>query len=210
MALKLITAPAILPVTVSQAKIHERIDVNDVTNDTSIEGILWAATQMAEEYTRRAFITQTWEFQTSQLWPMIEIPRPRLQSVDAATVKFYDWNNTAYNISSSTYFVDTTYEPGRLVFKAGYFPYPTGVTGFWWGGGYGSAGINGVDYGPGIMAGYLKLEFDAGYGDTADDVPWQIRQAILQIFGSLYQNRESQGIPCGAAQLLDAYKVEYL
>ena len=173
-------------------------------------GMLEAATQMAEEYTRRAFITQVWEMQTTQLGPTIEIPRPRLQSIDAATVNFYDWNNVAYAIPASTYFVDTIYEPGRLVFKAGYFPFPldVGYSGGlgWWGSG---SGINGVDYGPGPM-GYLSLEFSAGYGATGALVPWAIREAILQIFGSMYQNRESQGIDCGAKQLLDAYKVEYL
>jgi len=209
MAKKLITPAAILPVTLSEALIHERISVSDAPNNASILGMLAAATSLAEEYTRRAFITQVWELETTQLWPYIEIPRPRLISVDAATVMFFNWNNISTLIPALNYYVDTVYEPGRLVFKAGYFPFPLGVgfpTGYGWG--YGS-GINGVDYGPG-PGGYLKFRFTAGYGPLASDVPWAIKEAILQIFGSLYQNRESQGIDCGAKQLLDAYKVEYL
>lgn len=204
MAIKLVTPAAILPVTVGQAKISERVDVNDVANDALIEQLLMAATNMAEEFTRRAFITQTWRFETTSLFPIVEIPRPPLQSVDENTVFYFNWNNVPTAIDPDTYFVNNVYGPGQLVFKGGYFPFSITAGYPYWG-----------TYGRGqnlwnFYNGYLSLEFDAGYGDDAEDVPWAIKEGILQIFGSLYQNRESQGIPCGAKQLLDPYRVEYL
>lgn len=197
--LRLLVPPAILPVTVSEAKINERITINDVQNDLLIESLLAAATNLAEEYTRRAFITQTWAYNTNSVAPIIELPRPPLQGVVDDSVFYTNWQNQSTAIPSNTYFQDIVFEPGRMIFKDGYFPY--GLFYDWGGLGWGS---NYWYYCT------LSLEFVAGYGDTAAAVPMAIRQAILQIFGSLYQNREAQGIPCGAAQLLNPYKVEYL
>jgi hypothetical protein len=199
-ALKLITPPTILPVTVSEAKFHERIHLNEASNDAEILAMLQACTQIAEEYTRRAFITQTWEYQTTQITPMISIPRPRLQSV-ADTVTYTNIDNETIPVPASTYFVDKVFEPGRLIFKNGYIPFSLGRYWGWWG----YPWVEGN-----FFNGFITLRFTAGYGDNASDVPALIKQGILQIFGAMYQNRESQGIPCGAKQLLDPFKVEYL
>lgn len=190
MAQQLIAPPDILPVTVSEAKIHERIDTEDVGDEESIETLLEAATRMAEEFTRRAFITQGWIYQTTCFGPIVELPRPRLQEV--AEVTYTDWNNNTTIIDEDTYFTNSVYEPGRLIFKDGSFP-------FGWGLGWG--------YGAG---GFLSVEYIAGYGDEEFDVPWQIKEGILQIFGHLYENRESQVMPPGAKQILSPFKVEYL
>jgi uncharacterized phiE125 gp8 family phage protein len=101
MALKLITPPAILPVTMAEAKIHERIDIEDAANNASILSLLIAATQLAENYTRRAFITQTWRYDTSNFSPIISIPRPPLISVDPATVFTIDNYNVATPVAAA-------------------------------------------------------------------------------------------------------------
>lgn len=54
-----------------------------------------------------------------------------------------------------------------------------------------------------------KIRYVAGYGD-ATTVPAQIKQAILQIVGHLYENRESQEIPGLALNLLQPYRVMML
>jgi hypothetical protein len=109
---------------------------------------------------------------------------------------FVDWNNVTYPIDDDTWFIDTTPQPGLLIFKAGAtpFPFPFG----WWG-----------YSGP---AGYLQLKFDAGYGDTADTVPYEIKEGILQIFGHIYENREGQPLIPGsiAYDLLRPFQVDYL
>ena len=205
MSWRLITAPTELAVSVSEAKEHERITINDAAEDLLIENQLKAAIRLAEEFTRRAFITQTWEYRTSKIAPIMEIPRPPLleiipNSVDATSMVFTDLNNVETPIDDDTWFTDTVDEPGRLIFKSNAnLPY-----GFpWWGWG---------DY-PG---GYLTIKFIAGYGEDEDEsktnIPWEIKEGILQIFGFMYQNREGQPIPCGSIShtLLSPFKVEYL
>lgn len=60
----------------------------------------------------------------------------------------------------------------------------------------------------------IKVEFKAGYGDAAEDVPAPILQAIRMIVGHWWQNREAVNvgnitseIPFGAKQLLSSYRV---
>jgi len=51
------------------------------------------------------------------------------------------------------------------------------------------------------------IEFKAGYGDTAADVPDKLRQGILQLIGHLHENREAAGIPTEIKAMLTAYKI---
>ena len=37
----------------------------------------------------------------------------------------------------------------------------------------------------------ICIEFDAGYGDAAADVPAAVKQAMLLLIGHLYENREA-------------------
>lgn len=220
-AIRILTPPAILPVTLSEAKIHERIAEEDTYNDLSIMGMLKTATILAENYTRRAFITQTWTYQNNVQGPQMEIPRPPLQSIVSGSMTFTTYNQVVTNIpqvqpdGGNTYFIDTIYQPGRLFFEPQYwsqlpFFFQWGYPWPWsWGsgGGYGGSGYGGF-ISP--YNGILSFNFVSGYGDTADSVPQPIIAAILQIFGALYENRESQDIPWGAKQILDTFKVEYV
>jgi len=210
MSWRLITAPTVTPVDVSTAKEHERISINDAAEDLLIQNQLFAATRLAEEFTRRAFVTQTWELRTTKIAPIMEIPRPPLLEIipnsddpmepGYGSMVFTDWNDVEYVIATDTWFTDTVDEPGHLIFKSNAnLPY-----GFPW--------IGWGDY-PG---GYLTIKFIAGYGDDEDAsiaaLPWEIKEGILQIFGFLYQNREGQPIPCGsmAHTLLSPFVVDYL
>lgn len=209
---RLAVPPAILPVTLSEAKIHERIDSTDEANDLNIMYLLQTATIMAEQYTRRAFITQTWNYNTNITTPQMSIPRPPLQSIVSNSMVFTTYNQVATPIANSDYFINTIYEPGLVIFEPQFWSQLP----FFFGGGYpwpwawGAGG--GYGYGGFISPynGILSLQFVAGYGDTADLVPNAIKSGILQIFGSLYENRESQEIPRGAKQILDPFRVEYI
>jgi hypothetical protein len=208
MSWRLFAAPTELAVSVSEAKEHERIDINDAANDLLIEQQLKAAIRLAEEFTRRAFVTQTWEYRTSNIQPIMEIPRPPLLEIipnsdddmdpGYGSMIFTDLNNVETVIEEDTWFTDIVDEPGRLIFKSNSaFLYP------WYSWGC-------------YPAGYMTMKFIAGYGDdeeaSIENLPWEIKEAILQIFGFLYQNREGQPIPCGsvAHTLLQPFKVEYL
>jgi uncharacterized phiE125 gp8 family phage protein len=57
------------------------------------------------------------------------------------------------------------------------------------------------------------VEFEAGYGDAATDVPYRVKQAMLLLIGHLYEHREQSTekalseIPFGVKALLGLDRV---
>jgi uncharacterized phiE125 gp8 family phage protein len=119
----------------------------------------------------------------------IDIPFPRLQSVDA--VKYIDASGVTQTLDPSAYVVDSISEPGVLTPAPGtYWPDTQNRT-------------NAV-----------QISFTAGYGD-ASDVPAGIKAWILLRVGSLFENREEvsvayrvtvQSLPY-VDTLLDPYRI---
>lgn len=207
--LDLVTAPASEPVTTSEVKTFLRIDSSD--EDTLLSNLITAARQSAESYTGRAFITQTWKMFLDG-WPYgkgewwdgvrqlpirelhglseLNIPLPPLQSI--THVKTYDDDDTATTFSSSNYYVSSYSgdyaRNGRISLRTS-ATWPTYERD--------SDGI--------------EIQFVAGYGDSASDVPQQIKQAILQEVAYLYENRsacEGDCIACDVAKrLLNPFKL---
>jgi uncharacterized phiE125 gp8 family phage protein len=191
MTLKLITAPATEPVTASEAKSHLRVDTT--ADDTLIGTLITAARQHVENHLRRALITQTWEL-VMDAFPagdVIRLPRPPLVSV--TSIKYTDVAGSESTFSSAAYVVDTDSTKGRVVLKSGE-SWPSDTL----------AAANGV-----------RVRYVAGYGSAAA-VPNPIRQAVLLLIGTLYENRESvlvaQGVtvaqlPFGVEALLMPYRI---
>ena len=191
MALKLITAPATEPVSASEAKLHMRVDTT--ADDTYIGTIITAARQNVEAHLRRAIISQTWEW-VADYWPrgsVIVLPKPPLISV--TSVKYTSDAGVEATFSSGDYIVDTDNEPGRIVLKTGK-TWPSATL----------QEANGV-----------RVRYVAGWANAAA-VPAAVRQAVLLVCGSLYENREdvivAQGVsvgklPFGVEALLAPYRV---
>lgn len=180
MRLKLKTAPAVEPITLDEAKNYLRVDTAD--DNILIAKLITTARQLAERETRRAFITQTWQMFLDFAKTEMEIPMPPLQSVVSITVISED--GTESIVDSSSYDVDLSENsPGRIRHKSGYsWPSHRGFVSF-------------------------IIEFVAGYGDAASDVPEALRQAILQLIGFLYDNRDAGEIPTGIRAILWPYKI---
>ncbi|WP_434565154.1 head-tail connector protein [Thermoanaerobacterium thermosaccharolyticum] len=81
---QLVTPPAMEPVTLEEAKLHLRIDGNE--EDSLISALIMAARQKCEEYTRRAFITQTWELALDSASGKVYLPRPPIQTINEVTL----------------------------------------------------------------------------------------------------------------------------
>ena len=135
----LITPPAIEPVTLTQAHAQLRLDAGYTADDTFITGLITAAREVAEKYTRRAFFNQTWvlsldafpawNFRNGTVnpserkgWPFystywdplaIRLPKPRC--VRVISITYLDLTNTLQTLSPSAYAVDVTSEPARIV-----------------------------------------------------------------------------------------------
>lgn len=193
----LVTAPTVEPVSVDAVKLFARIDGN--AEDALLSSLIGTARRAAENYTRRAFITQTWRLTQDgfdeadgfehvgvMLAPNpaliggdIQLPREPIKSVES--IKTFDSSNVESTVDAGTYRLDAA--SGRILLN------------------------DGVAWPSNLRAdGAVQIEFKAGYGDAADDVPAEIRQAILMHVGAMYENRMCADLPAGAMALLDPFR----
>lgn len=166
MTLRLITPPEIEPVSLETAQTFLRVDAP--ADQLLLEMMLKAAREKGEELSRRAFITQTLE-QVFDAWSedfIFTLWRPPLQSV--VSVKYRDSDNVEHTWTD--YVVDTRSQPGKIIFDS--FPSETL-----------------------LESGAITVQFTAGYGSTAADVPERIKQAILMLAGHWYETRDMGGVP---------------
>lgn len=186
MPLSQIAGPALEPVSVADAKNHLRVDVDLTTDDSLIALLIGAARRYAEMYTGRSFITQTWR-QTLDGFPgpsqigvpygqtyslpghAIVLDRGNVLSVDA--IQYLAMDGTTQTMSPATYVADITGSPARI----------TPVFGQIW-------PINL----PQIAS--VWVNYTAGYGPAATDVPEGVRQWIMLRLNTLYENREEVAI----------------
>jgi len=192
--LQLVTAPAVEPVSTSEAKTHLRIDTSD--EDTYIGTLIVVARQAVEAYANRALCTQTWKAFYSR-WPSktsycdapdgysevpywyydrqrqskVILPKPPCQSI--THIKTYDDADTATTYASGNYY--SRLPSGDRAQCAEIFirdtaapPTPTRVT-------------DGVE-----------VQFVAGYG-VASAVPAALKQAVLCEIAFRYNNRGDCG-----------------
>ena len=189
-SLELITPPAIEPVTLDQAKAQARVEISD--DDDLISSLITAARVQCEAYLRQSFITTTWQFNLdafpfwrtwSVIGPPIVLPKPPVQTV--AWVKYLDNGGNSTTVDPSLYTVDTASRPARIVRD---FIQPWPVIGF--------------------VPNAAQVQYTSGYGDTADDVPAPIKQAILLLVTYLYAQRgDTEGLaqpPMAVTALLDS------
>lgn len=117
MGISAVTGPDCEPVSLAHAREHCRIDDSD--NDGLLAGYILAARRYAENYTRRAFITQTWDATFDGDWPRergmpaIWLPLPPLASVTSVT--YVDDGGQTQTLPSDQYRVLTDGTFGRIV-----------------------------------------------------------------------------------------------
>ena len=211
-----VTGPANQPVSLDQAKRQVKLEPDETENDEELGDILAQATEAMDGYAGwlgRALITQQWKLCLPGFWaqshpdvrpdyfppglltiwphrhqPRIRLPLPPLQSVQS--VAYVDTTGTAQTLSSSLYTVIDG-PRGELAAAPGQTWPDT------------------QDDNPRAVT----ITFTCGYGDTADDVPSQIKRAILLIVGHWYEHKEavvgvenrdsSTELPLGARAMID-------
>lgn len=187
MAMKLITPASVSVVSLSEAKSHLNVDHSD--DDVYIEMIVKSATDYAQKFTGRAFLTQTWDL-VIDAFPEdgIFIPFPPLSQV--LGVFYLNSDGDEVQLDTGMYEVDVYSEPGWIVPVSSGWPTPLDS-------------INAV-----------RVRFVAGWS-TVNDIPSSIRAAVLLLTGTLYETRETVVIgqvpikmPWSAEQLLRQYRVE--
>jgi len=160
----LLTPPAVEPVSLVELKAHARIE--DSSDDSLLSALIVAARQWAEAYTRRAFVAQTWALYLSREPRGDKIVLPRGPLLSVSKVLTFDEDDTASEWAATNYYVNCVSMPGEVVLRAeASWPVAARRT-------------NG-----------FAVEYVAGYGANADDVPREVRLAMMQLALHWYENR---------------------
>lgn len=178
MALVLTSGPALEPVTVAEAKAHLRID--DDAEDILVSSLILTSRLHIEAALSIALITQSWRLLLDR-WPKrieVGIPLKPLQTIDAIRVRDADGN--AEVVPPADYMFDTASLPPRLVQTGSGWPMA-------------GQAINGIE-----------IDFTAGYGAQASDVPEPIRQALLLLAAHWYEHRDPSELGSPGAAIPDA------
>ncbi len=177
------TAPATEPVSLSDAKLHLRIDHDE--EDVLLERLITAARKTIERWEWRTHINTTYTLYLQAFPETIYFPRPPLSSV--TSIKYYNVSDVLTTVSSSDYEVDTNSEPGRAQAVA---------TTSW---------PSGID----DRLNPIEIVYVGGYGSGASDVPENTRSAILLLVEHWFWNRgamhtiQERQSPLAVQSLLD-------
>lgn len=166
MSYRISSAPDVEPLTVADVKLHLRL-TSDTTEDALITGLITAAREYCENYTGRAFATQTVALYLDSFpaEDYIELPLSPLQSVTSVVYKNSAGTETTMTVTTD-YIVDSYSPVGRVVLAYGktwpdFTAYPVNP---------------------------ITITYKAGY----TTLPKALRQAMLLLIGLWYENRENE------------------
>jgi len=204
------TAPNIEPATAAELRAL-LVETSTGLPDADAETLIQVAREEIEEVTGLAMITQGWRLSLDS-WPsdgepwwdgqrqmaiselrgipaIVALPAYPLQTIDTVTV--YDEGGTGTAVTIADFFdVDTYQKPGRMALKSGK-TWPVALR----------------------KTNAVQIEYSAGYGDAATDVPAPIKRAVLQMAAYLHEHRGDGCTPgdafssSGAAAMASRYKV---
>jgi uncharacterized phiE125 gp8 family phage protein len=180
------SAPAIEPISLTEAKNHLRVDSDLTADDALITMLISAARRYAESYCARSFISQSWKL-VMDSFPgpsLIGVPWGVTYSLPGHAVLLEQGpvisvDGITYTaMDGSTQTMPTTDYVADL---SGPLPRVTPVFGKIW-------PI------PLPQIGAVSVAYTAGYGTSSASVPEGIRQWILMRVNTLYENREAVAI----------------
>lgn len=175
-SLELVTPAVELPVTLTEAKEHLRVDSSD--EDDLITSLIYAATDFVSGrngYTGRALLPQTWNAYFAK-FSDIELPLPPCISV--ASVTYKDTDSASQTLATSVYTVNTARHPALINLKPNQTWPETDES---WDA--------------------VRVQFSCGYANGSparEAIPYSIKAAIKLVIGDLYQNREGGNLVNGA------------
>lgn len=184
----LLSAPALEPISLDEAKAWLRIDSSE--EDQLIAALIVSARLTLEAFTRRLFVTQSWRL-TFDAWPasvarrnILPIPLAPSQSVTA--IRVHGASGAPQLLDAASY----NSALSRVVFAA---PPPA----------------------PGRATDGVEVDVVAGYGDAASDTPEPLRRAMLALVAHWHENRgdatdEPWHLPTLVATLTRPYRRERL
>lgn len=163
--LELVTAPAVEPVSLADAKIYCRVD-RDI-EDSLIESFISSARRKVELHLGRSLINQTWRLNLDK-WPSsgrVLLPKSPLQSI--SSISYYDPDGLQTVWPASNYTTGSVRRVGAI-----------------W-------KVPSADF-PSLESGReqpISIEYVAGYGAAGSDIPDQFLTAIKMLVLSMYDLR---------------------
>lgn len=193
--------PATKVISVADLKTYLKIDGTD--EDTILGYLIDAATDLAEIYCRRAFISQTFKMTMDNFGggsyddsflegvhnlprgginsqSVIELMRPPIISITSITT--YDEANNSSVFSSSNYTLDGN---GGRIYLNESVTWPTGLR----------------------DRAAIEIVYVAGYGATTADVPSSIKTAVMVQAAAMYECRGQADLVAAAKGLLDPFRL---
>jgi len=183
MALIDLAPPSVEPIDLDYAKTFLRVDNAD--EDTLISTLIKTARHQVENMIGRALIQRSFLYRGhAPKSKCLTLPRPPL--IEVTRLSLIAENDVGVDIPATDYLVNVYHDPGEVRLKDA---------------------ASWTDY----LADFatLEIEFIAGYGDTQDDIPLPVKQAILLLLAQSYEHRdigEKPQIPIMVDALLMPYR----
>lgn len=181
--------PATEPVSLAEMKAHLRL--TGTAEDELVGQLIAAARAQVEQETRRALISQGWRLYLDQ-WSagrVVQLPVAPVQGISQILV--FDEDGVPHALAETDWRLDKSTSPARIRVKPG-------------------AGL------PSSAVMAIEIDFTAGYGAAAGDVPETLRQSIRLLAAHWFEHREAgtelamASVPHGLDRLLAASRVRLL
>jgi uncharacterized phiE125 gp8 family phage protein len=167
--LKRTVKPSAQPVTAEEVKLYSVIPYSQ--EDALVERWIKAATELAEDYQYRSYLTQTWQMTFDKFPAKSCFLVPRSPLISVVSIKYTGADGTEYTLDPSEYIVSTQGEIGKISLT--YLnTWPTTT-------------LQPVDA--------VTVTFTAGYGADASAVPEHVKDAIFVYCAHRYEFRAGEG-----------------
>jgi len=182
-SLELIAPPGNEPLTLAEAK--DMLKLEHGEEDALLDRLIRVARQRCEQVTGRAMISQSWRL-TLDHWPGRIVDLPNAPLIAVTSVVTLGEDDTERTVAGGLYAVDTAAAPGRIIRRTS-AAWPA----------------------PGRRYNGIRIEYQAGYGPSWNDVPEPLRQGMLHLVAHLYEGRDeaSSGLPPVVAGLWQPYRL---
>ncbi len=189
-----ITPAATTPISLATAK--EYLKVTTTADDDLITALIVAATDFAEKYMKKDLITKTWKtFRDDFIFDEIILRRSPLQTVDRFE---YLVSDVLTPVPSADFYNTVETDYSRIALVDG-MTWPTDGD---------------------VRLQSIEIDLSTGFGATEDDIPEDIKTALLAHIAMLYANRGdcfdcgcvnpkkvSQSVPIQTAAIYNQYRI---